>query len=79
MDKMREEFEAWCENEPDRTTATKCASLRQLITRLREAEKDVERMSWIESNGFSIEMADYNHISCNRAAIDQAMKEKDDE
>ena len=25
MDKMREEFEAWYENEPDRTTATKCA------------------------------------------------------
>ena len=22
---MREEFEAWYENEPDRTTATKCA------------------------------------------------------
>ena len=25
MGKMREEFEAWYENEPDRTTATKCA------------------------------------------------------
>ena len=49
------------------------------ITRLREAEKDAARMNWLESNGFSIEMADYNRISCSRSAIDQAMKEKGDE
>ncbi len=51
----------------------------EIITRLREAEKDAARMNWLESNGFSIEMADYNRISCNRSAIDQAMKEKGDE
>ena len=51
----------------------------ELITRLREAEKDAERINWLESNGFSIEMADYDHVSCNRAAIDKAMKEKGNE
>lgn len=53
--------------------------MHQEITRLREAEKDAARMNWLESNGFSIEMADYNHVSCNRVSIDQAMKEKCDE
>ena len=57
----------------------KKGELHELIKMLREAEKDAARMNWLESNGFSIEMADYNHISCNRDAIDQAMKEKGDE
>ena len=39
------------ESSGDKTTAIYCASLRELITRLREAEKDAARYRWLRDIG----------------------------
>ena len=81
------------ESSGDKTTAIYCASLRELITRLREAEKDAERWRMALSkhendrDGFEmVELKSSSHFLSFADVtthidyeIDQAMKEKCDE
>jgi len=78
------------ESSGDKTTAIYCASLRELITRLREAEKDAARYRWLcnqhwfESEAewnmpINLHAEDYEFNKSVGVAIDQSIKEKSDE
>ena len=77
------------ESSGDKTTAIYCASLRELITRLREAERDAARYRWLRDAPATSASEPIRHWMWSRPyganmkylddAIDQAMKEKGDE
>lgn len=70
------------ESSGDKTTAIYCASLRELITRLREAEKDAARYRWLRDIArHEYDVDDFFGGSSDSVdgMIDKAMKEKGDE